>query len=177
MSTGIQRYNEAVKGVKLVEAANADTEELVKHISDSNFFFMYSNGDERMVRSSLKLSNSSLADLRSDIQAVKTEWNDANKLVSVPNHQFTSEEMAKIGEAYEKFSHDAEAAAIQADALQTESIRDRNLAVKVAGLYGQLLEKGNNICKWVIIVLVVLGSALGLLSQLVGVKEGAAETP
>jgi hypothetical protein len=176
MNTAIQNHNEAVKDIKLVEAANADTEELVKHISDSNLFFLYSNGDERIVRSSLKLSNGSLDNLRSEIKTLKGEWSDAYRLASVPDHQFTSEEMAEIDKAYKKFSHDANAAAMQAESLETESLGDRNRAVKVAELYGQLLEKENNVCKWVIIILVILGSALGLLSQLAGAREGALKT-
>jgi chromosome segregation ATPase len=175
MNTAIQNHNEAVKDIKLIEATNADTEELVKHISDSQFFFLYSNGDERIVRSSLKLSTRSLDDLRSDIKTLKSEWNDANRLVSVPNHQFAPEEMAKIDEAYKKFSHDANAAAIQAESLQMQSLGDRERAVKVAGLYGQLLEDEDSVCKWAIVVLVILGALLGLLSQLAGFQEGAAK--
>ena len=175
INTAIQHHNEAVKDTKLTEAANADMEELVKHIGDSEFFFMYSNGDEKIVRSSLKLSNDSLVDLNRNIENLKTEWNAANILASVPNHQFTSEEMAKIDEAYEKFAHDANAAAIQAQQLEDLARGDRERAVGVAGLYSQLLEREDSVCKWLIIVLVILGTALGLLSQLAGVEEGVAK--
>jgi hypothetical protein len=172
MNKGIQSHNEAVKNTKLIQASNADTEELVKHISDSNSFFIYSNADERIVRSDLKLYNKALEDLRSDIKTLKDEWNEANRLVSAPNHPFTSEELAKIVEAYKKFSHDAEAAAIQSEQLEGASSETRARAVKVAELYRQFLEDGNRVCKWAIIILVVVGSALGLLSQLARVEPG-----
>jgi hypothetical protein len=177
MNTGIQDHNDAVKNIKLIQAGDADTEELVKHISDSDSFFIYSDADERIVRSSLKLSSKALGDLRSDIKTLKNEWNEANRLVSVPNHRFTSEEMAKIVEAYKKFSHDANAAAIQSEQLEMLSLETRARAVKVAELYRQFLEEGNSVCKWAIIILVVVGSALGLLSQLAGVEEGAVKKP
>lgn len=177
LNTAIQNHNDAVKNVKLIQASNADTEERVKHISDSDIFFIYSDAKERIVRNDLKIYNHALEDLRSDITTVKNELNEANRLVSVPNHRFTSEELAKIGKAYKKFSHDAEAAAIQSESLEEESRGTQAQAVKVAELYGQFLEDGDRVCKWAIIILVVTGSVLGLLSQLAGVGEGAVKKP
>ena len=69
-------------------------------------------------------------------------------------------------EAYKKFSRDGNAAAIQSEQLEGASCETRRRAVKVAELYRQFLEDGNRVCKWAIITLVVVGSALGLLSQL-----------
>ncbi len=177
MNTAIQNHNEAVKNIALIQAGNADIEELVKHISDSNVFFIYSDADERIVRSSLKLSNNALEDLRSDIKTLKNEWNAATGLVSVPTPKFTPEEMAKIVEAYKKFGHDAEAAAIQSEQLELLSRENRARASKVAELYRQFLGEEDSVCKWVLIMLVVLGATLGLLSQLAGVGEGAVKNP
>jgi hypothetical protein len=67
MNTALQNHNEAVKNAKLIQAANADTEELVRRVGDSTFFFTYSDGEERILRSDLKLSRNSLESLRSDI--------------------------------------------------------------------------------------------------------------
>jgi hypothetical protein len=85
--------------------------------------------------------------------------------------------MAKIIEAYKKFSHDADAAAIQSEHLEALSREVRARAVKVAELYRQFLEEQDRVCKWAIILLVVVGSALGLLSQLAAVQEGPAKNP
>ena len=177
MNTALQNHNEAVKNAKLIQAANADTEELVRRVGDSTFFFTYSDGEERMLRSDLKLSRNSLESLRSDITTLKDEWNEANRLASVPNAQYTSEQMAKIIEVYKKFSHDADAAAIQSEHLEALSREVRARAVKVAELYRHFLEEQDRVCKWAIILLVVVGSALGLLSQLAAVQEGPAENP
>jgi hypothetical protein len=173
IDTGIQNHNEAVKNIKLIQAANVDTEELLRHISDSIFFFTYSDGGERILRNDLKQLKRSLEALRTDIGTLKREWNVANRLVAGPNHQFTSGEMAKIVDAYKQFSHDAEAAAIQSAHLEAESRGDRGRAIEIAESYRRFLEEEDDVCKWALIFLVVIGSVLSLVSQLAGVEDGA----
>jgi hypothetical protein len=71
----------------------------------------------------------------------------ANRLVSVRTPTFTSEEMAKIVEAYNKFGHDAEAAAIQSEQLESLSRENRARAAKVAELYRQFLGGEDSVSK------------------------------
>jgi hypothetical protein len=177
MNTAIRNHNEAAKNAKLIQATNDDTEELVRRVGDSTLFFTYSDGEATILRNDLQLSGNRLEALRSDIKTLNDEWNETNRLASVANPQYTSEQLAKIVEAYKKFSHDAEAAAIQSEHLEALSLENRARALKVAELYRQFLEEENTICKWAIIILVVVGSALGLLSQLAGVQEGPAKNP
>jgi hypothetical protein len=176
INTAIENHNTAVKNIKLIQAANSHTETLVNHISDSMFFFTYSDAEDAILRNDLKLSETRLDELLGDIKTLKDERNKANNLASAPNHEFTSEETAKIVEAYKTFSHDAEAAAIQSTHLEDLSREDRARAVKVAELYGQFLEGEDSVCKWAIIILVLVGSAHGLLGQLGLGSRGALAT-
>jgi hypothetical protein len=165
LTRAIQNHNDAVQNTKLIQAAAADTEDLVKHIGDSIFFFTYSDGEEGLLRSNIKLLHDRLDELSSDIKTLKGEWNKVNMVVSVPDS-------SKYVEACKTFDHDAAAAAIQAANLEDLSRENRLRAVRVAESYRQFLEEGEGVCDWAIILLVVTGAVLGLLSLLAGVNEG-----
>ena len=174
MDSAISNYDEAIKNAKLVEAANSDTEELLQHISHSVLFFTYSEGDEGIARFDLALSKKGLNDLVSDIKKLRTEWYEANNLFGVArDHELTAQEKAAIIEAYDRAKTDAERAAIQSVTLESMSRENRTRTLKVAEDYRRFLEDQDRRCRRAIISLVVVGSALALLSQIAGIKEGA----
>ena len=171
-NTTTANYNEGYKNAKLTEASNSDTEELLKHVDDSELMFLWSEGQERMIKFNIKSAKGLLEELFAQLEESKTDLTNASTMVNVPNHNFTREEGMNIHALFSTAENKSEKAAIQAIHLRADALGNRNMALEVAESYRNLLESEDRICKWVIIVLIVLGSGLGLLSQLVGIESG-----
>jgi hypothetical protein len=163
--------NEAAKDANLIRSSNTDTQDLLDHIDDSELEFMWDEGEERIIKYDVNLSNNWLAVLSKDIEDSRTELNEAYKMVSIPNHKFTPEELVDIRHAFATAKHSSDAAAIQGMHLTMGAAEDRIRALKAADAYRRRLEMEDRACRWVIIVLIVIGSVIGLLSQVVGIER------
>jgi hypothetical protein len=163
-----QNYNEAYRNEKLAEATNDDTEELMKHVDDSEFMFLWTGGEERSIRYNVKSSKCLFESFSVQLQEVEDSLDRAVNTVSGPKRAFTPQEIVAVKAAFDRAKSKSEAALAQSMYLRADSEITRKKAANTTESYRQLLETENRICKWVIICLVVIGTLIGLLSQLVG---------
>ena len=152
----IENSRDARTNALLTKAANQNAEELLNQVSDSELFFTYSDGESRILRGNLKISNNALKALNAQLKQTEEQWNEASRNIS-------SDESANL-RVFSKLKNDIDHEAIQAENLKDLSDESRQRASKTADLYRQYLETENTICRRVLIALVVIGAALGFIS-------------